>query len=93
MAVHEITHPLIAHKLGLMRNAKISSKDFRELASEVGNLLTYEATRTLPTERAVIKSWSGDEVEVKQIKGKKIRIFWGDIKKFNFMIKSNIKNQ
>ncbi len=74
MAVHEITHPLIAHKLGLMRNAKISSKDFRELASEVGNLLTYEATRTLPTERAVIKSWSGDEVEVKQIKGKKITV-------------------
>jgi len=74
MAVHEITHPLIAHKLGLMRNAKITSKDFRELASEVGNLLTYEATRTLPTERAVIKSWSGDEVEVKQIKGKKITV-------------------
>ena len=74
MAVHEITHPLIAHKLGLMRNAKISSKDFRELASEVGNLLTYEATRTLPTERAVIKSWAGDEVEVKQIKGKKITV-------------------
>jgi len=74
MAVHEITHPLIAHKLGLMRYAKISSKDFRELASEVGNLLTYEATRTLPTERATIKSWSGDEVEVRQIKGKKITV-------------------
>lgn len=74
MAVHEITHPLIAHKLGLMRHANISSKDFRELASEVGNLLTYEATRTLPTERAVIESWSGDDVEVKQIKGKKITV-------------------
>ena len=74
MAVHEITHPLIAHKIGLMRYAKISSKDFRELASEVGNLLTYEATRTLPTERATIKSWSGDDVEVRQIKGKKITV-------------------
>jgi len=74
MAVHEITHPLIAHKIGLMRHAEISSKDFRELASEVGNLLTYEATRTLPTERATIKSWSGESVEVKQIKGKKITI-------------------
>ena len=74
MAVHEITHPLIAHKLGLMRNANVSSKDFRELASEVGNLLTYEATRTLPTERATIESWSGDQVEVKQIKGKKITV-------------------
>ena len=57
-----------------MRYAKISSKDFRELASEVGNLLTYEATRTLPTERATIKSWSGDDVEVRQIKGKKITV-------------------
>lgn len=74
MAVHEITHPLIAHKLGLMRNANVSSKDFRELASEVGNLLTYEATRTLPTERATIESWSGDNVDVKQIKGKKITV-------------------
>ena len=74
MAVHEITHPLIAHKLGLMRHGNISSKDFRELASEVGNLLTYEATRTLPTERATIKSWSGDDVEVRQIKGKKITV-------------------
>ena len=74
MAVHEITHPLIAHKIGLMRHESISSKDFRELASEVGNLLTYEATRTLPTEKAKIESWSGDEIEVKQIKGKKITI-------------------
>ena len=48
--------------------------EFRELASEVGNLLNYEATRTLPTERATIKSWSGDEVEVRQIKGKKITV-------------------
>lgn len=40
----------------------------------MGNLLTYEATRTLPTERAKIKSWSGDEVEVRQIKGKKITV-------------------
>lgn len=44
------------------------------MASEVGNLLTYEATRTLPTERATIESWSGDQVEVKQIKGKKITV-------------------
>lgn len=74
MAVHEVTHPLIAHKLGLMRDADISSKDFRELASEVGNLLTYEATRSLPTERATIKTWSGDVIEVQQIKGKKITV-------------------
>ena len=42
MPVHEIRHPLIRHKLGLMRRADISTKNFRELAQEVGALLTYE---------------------------------------------------
>lgn len=74
MSVHEIKHPLIQHKIGLMREANISSKDFRELASEIGNLLTYEATRELPTETAQIKGWTGDDLNVEQIKGKKITI-------------------
>lgn len=50
MPVHEIRHPLIRHKLGLMRRADISTKNFRELAQEVGALLTYEATKDLPLE-------------------------------------------
>ncbi len=74
MAVKEIHHPLIQHKLGLMRAAGISSKDFRELASEVGNLLTYEATRELKTESVEIKGWNGDPISVNQIKGKKITV-------------------
>ncbi|WP_137166247.1 uracil phosphoribosyltransferase [Salinimonas lutimaris] len=74
MAVHEIKHPLIQHKIGLMREAGLSSKNFRELASEVGNLLTYEATRDLVTEPATIECWSGDSIEVEQIKGKKITV-------------------
>ncbi len=74
MAVHEITHPLIQHKVGLMRDAGISSKHFRELAGEVGNLLTYEATRALPTEEGSITSWSGARVPVKRIAGKKITV-------------------
>ncbi|MEG3768272.1 uracil phosphoribosyltransferase [Alteromonas sp. 14N.309.X.WAT.G.H12] len=74
MSVHEIKHPLIQHKIGLMREANISSKDFRELASEIGNLLTYEATRELPTETAQIKGWTGENLRVEQIKGKKITI-------------------
>lgn len=41
MPVHEIRHPLIRHKLGLMRRADISTKNFRELAQEVGALLTW----------------------------------------------------
>ena len=73
MAVFEITHPLVRHKLGLLREKDISTKDFRELASEVGMLLAYEATRNLPAEKVVIESWSGP-VEVERIKGKKITI-------------------
>jgi uracil phosphoribosyltransferase len=73
MAVYEATHPLIKHKLGLMRQHDISTKDFRELASEVARLLTYEATKDLETEPETIECWSGP-VEVQRIKGKKITV-------------------
>jgi uracil phosphoribosyltransferase len=74
MAIKEIQHPLIQHKIGLMRAAGISSKDFRELASEVGNLLTYEATRDLDTESVEIKGWTGEPLMINKIKGKKITV-------------------
>lgn len=74
MAVHEIIHPLIQHKIGLMRAYGVSSKDFRELASEVANLLTYEATRDLPVESITIKGWTSKPITINQIKGKKITI-------------------
>jgi uracil phosphoribosyltransferase len=74
MPVHEITHPLIQHKIGLMRAYGVSSKDFRELAGEVANLLTYEATRDLPVEDKSIKGWTGAPIKIKQIKGKKITV-------------------
>lgn len=74
MAVYEIKHPLIQHKIGLMRHADVSSKDFRELASEVGNLLTYEATRNIPTENSTVPGWTGEDIPVKRIKGKKITV-------------------
>ncbi|PLX86216.1 MAG: uracil phosphoribosyltransferase [Desulfuromonas sp.] len=73
MAVYEARHPLIKHKLGLMRQADISTKDFRNLASEVARLLTYEATKDLETVKETIDCWSGP-VEVDQIKGKKITV-------------------
>ena len=74
MAVKEIRHPLIQHKLGLMRAANVSSKDFRDLASEVGNLLTYEAARELQTETVEIEGWTGETLEVEKLKGKKITV-------------------
>ncbi|MBO9480042.1 MULTISPECIES: uracil phosphoribosyltransferase [Gammaproteobacteria] len=73
MSVQEIRHPLVQHKLGLMRSHDISTKGFRTLASEVGSLLTYEATKDLELEDTVIEGWNGP-VTVQQIKGKKITI-------------------
>jgi len=73
VSVHEIKHPLVRHKLGLMRREGISTKDFRELASEVARLLTYEATSDLETERETIQGWAGP-VTVDTIKGKKITV-------------------
>lgn len=73
MPIREIRHPLIRHKLGLMRRADISTKNFRELAQEVGALLTYEATQDLPLESYRIEGWCGP-VEVEKIAGKKITV-------------------
>ena len=46
--VHVVDHPLVAHKLTIMRDKNTSVKDFRELVGEIGMLITYEATRDLP---------------------------------------------
>ncbi|NRA71263.1 MAG: uracil phosphoribosyltransferase [Gammaproteobacteria bacterium] len=73
MSVIEVNHPLIKHKLGLMREADISTKHFRELASEVGSLLTYEACKDFEVETTTINSWNG-EIQVEQIKGKKVTV-------------------
>jgi uracil phosphoribosyltransferase len=73
MAVIEVNHPLVRHKLGLMRREEVSTKNFRELASEVARLLTYEATKDLETEPESIQGWAGP-LEVETIKGKKITV-------------------
>ena len=47
--VHVIDHPLIQHKLAVLRNKDTSVKEFRELVNEISGLMCYEATRNLPT--------------------------------------------
>ena len=47
--VHVIDHPLIQHKLAVLRNKETSVKEFRELINEISGLMCYEATRNLPT--------------------------------------------
>lgn len=74
MAVYAIDHPLVKHKVGLMRSANLSTKLFRELASEVAELLTYEATRGLELEKRTIEGWSGEPMLVDKIKGKKVTV-------------------
>lgn len=67
MKIVEVKHPLVKHKLGLMRETDISTKRFRELASEVGSLLTYEATADPKPRRLRLK---GGTVRLKSIKSK-----------------------
>ncbi|GKW48139.1 uracil phosphoribosyltransferase [Halomonas sp. NCCP-2165] len=74
MSVHAIQHPLVKHKLGLMRVADISTKSFRELAGEVAKLLTYEATQDLELESIEVPGWSGEPLAVEQLKGKKVTV-------------------
>ncbi len=73
MAIYVVDHPLVKHKVGLMREKDCSTKDFRALASEVARLLTYEATKDLETEVKTIEGWAS-AVDVELIKGKKISI-------------------
>ena len=72
MKIGKSKHPLVKHKLGLMREQDISTKRFRT-RFQVGSLLTYEATADLETEKVTIEGWNGP-VEIDQIKGKKITV-------------------
>lgn len=73
MPVREIRHPLVRHKLGLMRRGDLSTKSFRELAQEVGTLLTYEATQDLPLEDYTVAGWCGP-IQAERIAGKKVTV-------------------
>ena len=73
MPVIEVCHPLVRHKIGLLREVGISTKKFRELTAELARLLTYEACRDLALERSEIQGWAGT-VSIEQIKGKKVSI-------------------
>ncbi|MDH5338500.1 MAG: uracil phosphoribosyltransferase [Rubrivivax sp.] len=73
MPVIEVRHPLVRHKVGLLREDEISTKKFRELTNELGRLLAYEATADFPLEKTSIQSWSGP-TGIEQIAGRKVTI-------------------
>ena len=74
MPLNAIKHPLLAHKISLLRQDGISTKQFRELANEVASLLTYEATRNLPLENREIIGWQGKPIKTQMLSGKKLSI-------------------
>ena len=71
--VHVLDHPLLSHKLTIMRDKNTSVKDFRELVSEIGMLITYEATRDLPLTTKHIET-PLCEMEAPTLKGKKFAV-------------------
>jgi uracil phosphoribosyltransferase len=73
MPVIAVTHPLVRHKVGLLREHEISTKKFRELTNELARLLAYEATADFPLEPAEIVCWSGP-VQIERIAGRKVTV-------------------
>ncbi len=71
--VHLLDHPLLQHKLSILRDESTSVKDFREIVSEVATLMCYEATRDLPLKEVIIKTPVANAV-THQISGKKLAI-------------------
>ncbi|HQA60400.1 MAG TPA: uracil phosphoribosyltransferase, partial [Tepidanaerobacteraceae bacterium] len=66
-------HPLIQHKLALIRDENTGSKEFRELVEEVSLLMAYEVTRHMPLEETQVNTPVGP-AKVKMLSGKKIGI-------------------
>ena len=71
--VHELNHPLIQHKLAILRNENTGVKEFRELVSEIAGLMCYEATRNLPTEEVEVQTPVA-VAKCKMLAGKKLAI-------------------
>ena len=71
--LHVIDHPLIQHKLTIMRKKNTSTKDFRELLEEISCLMGYELTRDLPLDDVTIETPLKKTV-AKEVSGKKLAI-------------------
>jgi len=71
--VTEVGHPLVQHKLGLLRDATTNTADFRRLVNELTLLLTYEATKDLATEEVEVET-PLERTTVQRISGKKVAV-------------------
>ena len=72
-SLHVLDHPLIQHKLSLLRDKHTGVKEFRELVGEIAALMCYEATRNLPTKEVEVETPIGTAT-VRTLAGKKLAI-------------------
>lgn len=70
MAVYPVTHPLIRHKVTMLRDPNTNSKDFRDIVTELSTFLAYEATKDLPLTTTTITGWQGTPIEVQLVEEK-----------------------
>lgn len=73
MGCRVVDHPLVRHKLGILRRDGISTATVRDLAREITYLLAYEAFADLPLQPAEVEGWAGT-VAVEELAGKKIAV-------------------
>jgi uracil phosphoribosyltransferase len=71
--LHVINHPLVQHKLSILRDKNTNTKDFRELVSEIAMLMCYEATRDLPLQEVTVETPLAT-MKTKVIDGKKMAV-------------------
>ncbi len=71
--VYVLDHPLIQHKLAVLRNKDTSVKEFRELVNEISGLMCYEATRNLPTTEVEVQT-PMTTAKCRMLAGKKLAI-------------------
>ena len=71
--VHVLDHPLIQHKLAILRDKRTGVKEFREIVGEIAALMCYEATRNLPTEEVEVETPVA-VAKVRVLAGKKLAI-------------------
>jgi len=71
--VYELDHPLLQHKLSILRNKETGVKEFREVVGEISALMCYEATRGLPTKEVEIETPLA-KTKVRVLDGKKLAI-------------------
>ena len=73
MPVTEVTHPLVRHKLGLLRDVNTDTEMFRRLVNELTLLLTYEATKDMGTEEIEVET-PLEKTPARRISGKKVAV-------------------